>query len=232
MFPSSILNDTEIERLRRFSTPTIANAVESFDVRPRTAGFMSPVVKALFPEQPPLVGYAVTATIRASLPRPDAACSPIALLQAKEKIPGPAVAVVHDLDAPVPVGAFWGEVQSNVYRRFGFVGAVTDGGVRDLEEVRQLGFGLFAASPLVSHAYVHLVDVGEPVEVGGVRVGSGELVHADRHGVLVVPSEVANRVADAAAELEERERALIAATRAPEFSLQDLVRAWVEAGLP
>ena len=113
-------------------------------------------------------------------------------------MPQPRVVVAQDMDEPPGVGSLWGEVMASIHVSLGCVGYVTNGGVRDLTEVGLLGFAYFAASVLVSHAYVHMVDFGAPVEVGGVTVQPGQLIHADQHGVLLIPHEVAPYLAQVA----------------------------------
>ena len=112
--------------------------------------------------------------------------------------------VLQDLDAPNPVGSFWGEVQSNVHKALGCVGTVTDGGVRDLDEMRALNFRAFASQPLVSHAYVHLVDASVPVTVGGLTVNTGDLILGDQHGVTNIPMDIAAEVPAEVRRLEAR----------------------------
>jgi regulator of RNase E activity RraA len=136
-------------------------------------------------------------------------------------VPEPRVIVIEDLDEE-PIGSFWGEVQANIHRALGCAGAVTNGGVRDLDEVRALGFQLFAGSVMVSHAYVHVVEVGGPVTVGGLTVRPGQIVHGDQHGVAAIPREIAREVPEGARRVEERERAIIDLCRSPEFSLDRL----------
>lgn len=219
------LSRDELEALARFTTPTVANAIELFNLRPRYEGFMDSSVRCILPELGVMVGYAVTATIRASAPRPESALSPLALYEEVQKYPEPRVVVIQDLDAPNPVGSYWGEVHASVFRGLGCVGTVTDGGVRDLDEVRGIGFHFFAACVLVSHAYVHLVEVGEPVRVGGLTVRSGDLLHGDQHGVLAIPRAVAREIPQAVAQVERRERRIIEAARRPDFSLERLAEA-------
>ncbi len=217
-----VLSADELERLRRYDTPTVANAVETFGVRPRTAGFASPEVRCIFPELGVMVGYAVTGRMRASVPGAGS-YSRRGWWDAVVAAPAPRVAVIQDLDDP-PVGAFWGEVQSNIHRALGCEGVVTNGGVRDLREVEALGFRYFAGSVMVSHAYVHLVDFGTPVTVGGLEVRPGDLVHADRHGVQVIPLEIARAIPAACERIVAQERTVIALCRSPEFTLDALER--------
>lgn len=220
--PSPLPPDA-LARLRTFSTPTLANAVETFNLRPRTAGYMSSQVRCLFPDLGPMAGYACTATCRAGAAPPrEAGARRFEMWRALEQIPAPRIIVLQDLDDPPGVGAFWGEVQSNIHRALGCVGTVTNGGVRDLEEVRALGFHFFAGSVVVSHAYVHLVEFGQRVEVGGLVVRPGDLLHGDRHGVLSIPIEIAEKVEDGVARVEREEREIIRYCQSPNFTRQGL----------
>jgi regulator of RNase E activity RraA len=217
-----MLNAEELDALRRYDTPTIANAIETFDVRPRTAGFASPAVRCIFPQFGTMIGYAVTARCRAAQP----AAQPYSRhgwWDAVAAAPAPRVAVIQDLDDP-PVGAFWGEVQSNIHRALGCVGAVTNGGVRDLREVEALGFQYYAGSVMVSHAYVTMVDYGTPVTIAGLEIRPGDLVHADLHGVQVIPPEIARAIPGACEAIIAKERTIIDLCRSPQFSVDALKR--------
>jgi 4-hydroxy-4-methyl-2-oxoglutarate aldolase len=212
-----------LAELRLYSTPAVANAIETFNLQPRTAGFMSSQIRCIFPDLGAMVGYAYTATIRASSAPPSgAAALRPAMWREVEEIPSPRVIVIQDLDDPPGVGAFWGDVQSNIHRALGCIGAVTNGSVRDLDEVRALGFHLFAGSVAVSHAYVHLVEIGIPVQVGGITVRSGDLIHGDQHGILLIPPEIAGRISEGVEKVEQVERQLIACCRNPGFTRQGL----------
>ncbi|HLH69509.1 MAG TPA: RraA family protein [Candidatus Dormibacteraeota bacterium] len=217
----AVLPPTVLQDLRRYDTPTLSNAIETFDVRPRDQGFAGLEVRCLFPELGVMVGYAVTATIRAR-GRPEREPDHRPLWDLVRSSPEPRVVVMQDLDDPPAHGAFWGEVQANIFRALGCVGTVTDGCVRDLEEVRALGFHLFARGPGVSHAYVRLESVGEPVTVAGLTVRPGDLLHADRHGVLLVPHEIAAELPAAADRIIEREQAFIRWLRSPDFDPERL----------
>ena len=213
----------ELDALRQLNTPTISNAIEIFKIRPRSEGFMDASIRCIFPEMGVMVGYACTATIAAREPAPPGLhVSRFEQWDNVLSIPAPRVMVIHDLDDPPAVGSYWGEVQSNIYRALGCVGTVTDGSVRDLDEVCELGFHFFAAHVSVSHAYVHLVDFGQPVKVGGLTVHPGDLIHADQHGVLVIPHEVARNVVAAAAEVERVERQIIDYCKLPDFHIEGL----------
>ena len=123
--------------------------------------------------------------------------------------PGPKIAVGQDLDDPPGLGAQFGEVTATIHQKLGCVGHITSGCPRDLDEVHALGFQLFGLNPCVSHAYVRLVEFGTPVMIGGVEIHCGDLIHADKHGVCVIPHEVAHRLAAACAEVERREQPLL-----------------------
>ena len=210
----------ELAALKRYDAPTIANAVETFDVRLWTEGFMSPSIRCIFPELGTMAGYAVTGRIRASQSG-GGAYSRHGWWEAILRHPAPRVIVLEDVDDP-PVGAVWGEVQTNIHKALGCIGTVTNGGVRDLTEVRGAAFHYFAASIMVSHAYVQLLDYGEPVSVGGVTIRTGDLIHADQHGVQVVPIEIAPQLPAACEAIIAKERRIIAYCQSNEFSLEGL----------
>jgi len=212
-----------IEALKKITSPSVANAIETFNVRPRNQGQMSSALRALFPELGPMVGYAVTAVIRAEpAPLEGHRSSTFGWWDFVQSIPAPRVVVVHDLDDPPGQGAQWGEVQANIHKALGCVGAVTDGSVRDLDEVKALGFQFVAAHVSVSHAYVHMVDFGLPVKVGGLWVKPGDLIHADQHGVVTIPPEIAPRIAGAVTRIEADERKIISVCQSPDFSAERL----------
>ena len=208
------LTAEELAALRAISTPTICNAIETFDVRPRSEGFMDSTITCRFPELGPVIGYAVTAKISAA--EPPGVEMPHAEVWAEfARIPKPWLVVIEDLEYPNPVGSFWGEVNAGVYKALGAVGTVTNGGVRDLPEVRPTGFQFFSSCVLVSHAYVHVVEYGGPVAVGGLTVRPGDLLHGDEHGVTSIPLEIARDIPQASQAIEMAERRLIDYARSP-----------------
>jgi regulator of RNase E activity RraA len=213
------LTTQEIEALKKITSPSVANAIETFKVRPREQGNLSSDIRARFPEMGPMVGYAVPCVIRAEQgPIDGHRASTYGWWDYVLTIPAPRVIVVHDLDDPRGQGAQWGEVQANIHRALGCVGVVTDGSVRDLDEVRALGFQFCAAHVSVSHANVHMVDFGIPIKVGGVLIKPGDLIHGDQHGVCTIPHEVAARIPEAIAKVEADEREIIAVCQSPGFS--------------
>lgn len=222
---NQILSKEELRKLQKYDAPTISNAIERFKLRPQNEGFMSSEIKCIFPEMPPMVGYAVTAKMRADNPagknrdyvaRTD-------WWKFIQTIPEPRVIVIQDLDDPKAVGSFWGEVQGNIHKALGCVGVITDGGVRDLPPVQELGFHFFASAVIVSHAYANLVEIGTPVSVAGLTVKPGELLFGDMHGITQIPEEAAGDLADTAEKVIQSEKPLLDYCKSSDFSLDGLI---------
>jgi 4-hydroxy-4-methyl-2-oxoglutarate aldolase len=209
-----------LEQLKRYDSCTLSNAIEVFDVRPRDVGFAAGRIRCLFPSLAPMVGFAATATVRAR-GKAESGNQDV-LFKHTQDVPAPRVLVVQDLDDDPGAGALIGEVMGNIFKRLGCEGIVTDGGVRDLKEVEAIGFQYFAPGPVVSHAYIRVEQAGVPVVVAGLRVEPGDLIFGDRHGVLLVPQEIAAELPAAADKIVEREQKLIAWVRSDEFSLDRL----------
>jgi len=220
---SEPLTPEDLAALRAITTPTVCNAIETFGVRLRNEGFMDSTIVCCFPELGAMAGYAVTVTVRASLP-PEREIPAPEVWAEMDKVPKPWVVVVDDLDYPRPVGSYWGEVNASVYKALGAVGTVTNGGVRDLPEVRATGFHFFSSCVLASHAYVHVVEAGATVTIGGLTVRPGDLLHGDEHGVTSIPLEIARALPKAAQELEARERKLIDYARSDAFTKEGLAQ--------
>ncbi|HMB04271.1 MAG TPA: RraA family protein [Isosphaeraceae bacterium] len=218
-----LLSGAQLEALRGYNTPTISNAIEIFNIRQRHLGFLPHRIRCLLPDLGPIVGYAVTSQTRASFstdPWSDLTADYLRYVAAH---PGPKIAVGQDLDDPPGLGAQFGEVNATIHQKLGCVGHITDGCPRDLDEVHALGFQLFGLNPCVSHAYVRLVDFGKPVRLEGVEIRPGDLIHADKHGVCIIPLEVAPRLADACAEVERLEKPLLEYCRSDEFDLEKYI---------
>ena len=200
------LTPDEIAALRTIDTPTICNAIEQFNVRPLTEGFMGVDVRSLSPDLGVMVGYAVTATIDASSPAKQLGRSLYGpWLEAIDRSPKPVVTVFHDVGPNPRKSAHCGDEMAGAAMRLGAVGLVTDGAVRDLEQCRKLGFHYFAIGAVASHGTHTMKDVGIPIEVDGVRIETGDLIHADVNGVTVIPAEIADRVYEAAIKVREKE---------------------------
>jgi regulator of RNase E activity RraA len=200
----------DLKLLAQYDTPTICNTIELFEVRPRTAGYMDGRIRACFPEMPPMVGYAATATMRCALPRREGDVYGSLDQQVARfgELAGPPVVVFQDLDDP-PVAATFGEIMCTTYQSFGAVGLVTSGAARDLDQVRRLGFPAFSNGAICSHGFSHIVDLHRTVRVGGLTVQPGDLIHADGNGVAAIPLEIAGDVAQAAAEFVKAEALLL-----------------------
>lgn len=213
-----------LERLKAYNTPTVANAIEVFDVRPRNEGFMRPEIRCIFPNMGVMVGYAVTVKIQSVSPGAQgAAIYPSEHWKDILKVPAPRVVVVEDLDEPSGLGSLWGEVNANMHKAMGCVGCVTNGSVRDLDEVEPLGFHFFASHVAVSHAYVHIVEVGTPVRLGSLTVRPGDLLHGDKHGVTNIPLDLATRIPDGVKTVDTMERQIINYSQSSEFTVDGLI---------
>jgi 4-hydroxy-4-methyl-2-oxoglutarate aldolase len=203
-----------LERLRRYDTPTVCNLIELFDVRPQSAGYTDARIRACFPDLPPMVGFAATATFRAS-DRPrgsDVYSSTEEQAERFGELSGPPVVVFQDLDDP-SVAATFGEVMCTIYRTFGAVGLITSGTGRDLDQVRAMDFPVFTNGAVCSHGYPHIPDVQVPVRVGGLQVRPDDLLHGDRNGVTSVPCEIAAELVDVADEFVAAEEIVLDALR-------------------
>jgi regulator of RNase E activity RraA len=220
----------DLETLRRYSTPTVANAIELLGLRSRVEGFFHPGLRCLMPDAPAIAGYAVTCTIATASPDSFGKIESWDYWEHIEQVSGPRIAVVQDADPEPGLGSFWGEVNANIHKALGCVGAVTNGGARDLEEMQRLGFQMLYAHACVSHAYVHITSIGKPVRFLGVSVTPGDLVMADRHGALVIPPAAAPALEEAIAEMERRERPVIEFCQSPGFNRAEL-RKYVELHL-
>lgn len=218
------LTPEQLEALRRLDACTLANAIETFHERLRNEGFVDHTVRCLFPRLQPMVGYAATVKIRGSAP-------PTADGTYAEgtdwwdyilSVPAPRVVVVQDVATRPGLGSLVGAVHMSILDALHCVGVVTNGAVRDIPSAENAGFHYFAGSVSVSHAYVHITEYGKPVEMGGLKIQSGDLLHGDLHGVQSIPLDVAARIPPVAAQIAAREQALIALCRSPGFSLEKL----------
>jgi regulator of RNase E activity RraA len=175
------------EMIREFDSPTVSNAIESFNVRGKAQGIISPQVKEILGYGRPFIGYACTGKIMARDPVPkDFVTDFEAYYSSIEKVQGPVISVIEDLDEE-PIGSFWGEVNAHIHRSLGAVAVVTNGGVRDIEEVRPIGFGFYASCKMVSHANIRLVDFDCSVNIFGTKIYPGDIIFCDQYGALIIP---------------------------------------------
>jgi 4-hydroxy-4-methyl-2-oxoglutarate aldolase len=227
---NSPLTPEQLEALRRLDACTLANAIEKFNQRLRNEGFVDHTIRCLFPRLEPMIGYVATVKIRGSAP-------PTADREYPDRtdwwdyilsVPAPRVVVVQDIATRPGAGALVGAVHMNILRALKCVGVVTNGAVRSLPEAESAGFHLFAGSVSVSHAYVHILEIGTPVEIGGLRLYSGDLLHGDLHGVQSIPLQLADRIPPIAARIVARKQELIALCQSPAFTLEKLRAAVAE----
>jgi len=212
-----VLTSQELESLGRLNSCQVADAIEAFDIRLRNEGMTDSTIHCMFPNLAPMVGYAVPARIRTTEPPMTGRAYPDRtdwwnyLLS----IPAPRVVVLEDMDRSPGRGSCAGEVHSHIFKALGCAGLITNGAVRDLEAVESIGLRLFAGNVAVSRAYFHMIEFGNPVEVGGLKVRPGELLHGDRHGVISVPVSVAKSIPAEAARIAEMERKVIEVAGSP-----------------
>ncbi|MSR57804.1 MAG: RraA family protein [Planctomycetaceae bacterium] len=220
------LSADTLPALGRFDTPTICNAIELFEFRPRNTGFMNGSIKACFPKMPPMVGYAVTSTFRSmSPPRSgDVYASMSQQVESFAGLPGPAVMVYQDLDDPV-ISATFGEVMCSVYKGFGAKGLITSGTGRDLEQVENIGFPTFTSGAICAHGYCHTLAVNVPVTVGGICIYPGDLLHGDLNGVSTIPHEIASEVPQVCEELAAAEKVVLDYVRGTKLTSAGLAEA-------
>lgn len=221
---STPLTAEQWAELQRFDTCTLANAIEMLELRLRNEGFADSTIRSILPCPQPVAGNAVTVRIRCSSPpmRGGAYVDRTDWWGHILTIPAPRIVVIQDVDEAPGTGAFLGEVHARILKALGCVAAITNGSVRDVPAIEPTGFKLFANHLSVSHAYVHIVDFGETVEVGGLAVQPGDYLHADVHGVLSLPKGFAAQLPGIAASIQKRERKVIELCNSPEFTLEKL----------
>jgi regulator of RNase E activity RraA len=221
---NSILTAEQLDILGHLDGCTLADAIETFHERLRDEGFVDNSLRCLFPQLPPMLGYAATVKVRGSAP-------PMASAYYSDRtdwwdyilsLPSPRVLVVQDVATRVAFGSLLGSVHVSIVRALGCVGAVTNGAVRELPAAEQSKFPLFAGGVSVSHAYIHVIEFGTPVEIGGTTIKPGDLLHGDMHGVQTIPLTIAEKIPGVAADISARKHELIALCQSPIFSLEKL----------
>jgi regulator of RNase E activity RraA len=227
----SAITSATLAKLRTFDTPTVCNLIELFDVRPRNTGYMDARIRACFPEMPPMVGFAATATFRSDAPprSGDVYSGTDRQVERFGELSGPPVVVFQDLDDP-SVAATFGEVMCTTYQAFGAVGIITSGTGRDLEQVRALDFPAFTNGAICAHGYCHILQLHTPVRVGGVTVYPEDLLHGDVNGVTTIPHEVVSELVDIGAEFVAAEAIILNALKSQDTSPARLREARAEAG--
>jgi regulator of RNase E activity RraA len=218
------VSDHILDFLRRTDTCTVSNAIETFDVRMRNEGYIQGTARSMFPAMPPVAGYAITGRIRTGAPP----MSSRVYYQNPEwwehvaALPGPKIIALADIDRAPGAGALFGEIHARIAIALGCVGYVTNGAIRDVTALEALGFHCFAGSVSISHAYAHIVDFGEPIEIGCMKINSGDLLHGDRHGVQRIPIEIAGELPAVTAKIKAHEAELFRLCEQPDFSIDKL----------
>lgn len=225
--PTTLPEDV-LTRLRDFDTPTICNALEVAAPEHRGTGYTTRPLVCLRPAMPPIVGYARTATLRAERPSERPAEQDrqrrLDYYAYVAEGPRPSVVAIQDLDPAPGYGSFWGEVNSHVHRGLGALGVVTNGSIRDLDQNAE-GFQMLAGMVGPSHAHVRIESFDLPVTIAGMAVASGDLIHADQHGAVVIPADVAAELPTIAEHLARKEAVIIEASCRPDFNFDRLARA-------
>lgn len=224
-----MIDDDLLALLSGADTPTVCNAIEVVEGRRGFTAFTRGTVLASHPSTPAMVGFAVTAKISGIAPPSE----PAPVIRARRmdyyrmmaEAPKPAVAVIEDVDFPGCVGAYWGEINTEVHKGFGLAGALTNGVMRDLGDLPD-GFPVVAGSIGPSHGFVHVVENATPVTVFGLTVAPGDLVHADRHGAVVIPPEVLPGLAAGIRKLRDTEGLVLVPARRPGFDFAAFEAAW------
>jgi regulator of RNase E activity RraA len=221
----TLIDSSLLELLRGYDTPTVCNALEVVAPQRRMVGFTRRPLVCVRPELPPMVGYAATVSCRAAVPPTESAevrrARRIAYYEYIDSLPRPSIVVVQDLDDPAGFGAMWGEVNTAVHKGLGALGVITNGSVRDIDQFAP-GFQALAGSIGPSHAWVSPAGWGEPVDVHGMTVRHGDLIHADRHGAVVIPHDVAANIPAAVDLLVRKEKVILDVARASDFSIDQL----------
>jgi 4-hydroxy-4-methyl-2-oxoglutarate aldolase len=208
-----------IAYLKTIDTATLANAIELLTLRPRAEGYASLDLKCLFPDLGAMCGYAVTAhveTVTLGAPKSEEAF--VELFEAVEASPQPAVVVMQEIGGDRDRATHAGEVMATIFTRLGAIGLVSDCGVRDLTAVRKLGFHYFARGAVASHANYRMVRSSVPVEITGVTIRPGDLIHADENGLITVPESGRERLPELVEAILQKERKLLDFVSAPGFT--------------
>jgi regulator of RNase E activity RraA len=222
-----VVSESQFAFLRSIDTPTVCNLIEIVAPERRGAGYTVANLHCPFPDLPPMVGFAKTVTIRSRNKVSGASYTQKRMdyLDYVAAEPRPSVVMIEDKDEPAGYGAFWGEVQTNVHKALGCLGTITNGSIRDIAQVAE-GFQMLAGSISPSHAYVHVVEFGVPVTIHGMEVDSGDLIHADRHGAVVVPADQIDAMKTALDGLAKQEARIISAARAPGATVESIKAAF------
>ncbi len=212
-----------IEYLKSVDTPTISNAIEMLKLRPRSDGFTPLQVRCLFPEMGVLCGYAVTAQVETvTLGAKAEEERFVELFEAVEKSPKPAVIAFQEIGGNTDCAVHSGEVMATIFSRLGGIGLVSDCAVRDIPEVRAMGFHYFARGVAASHASFRIVRVGVPVQICGMAIQPQDILHGDQNGLIQIPAEALKGLPAAVDAIRTSERRLMDFTKNADFTASQL----------
>ena len=226
------LTAADLNKLTEWDTPTICNGLEHLSSEYRVKSFTVEQMQCFDPSLPPIIGYARTAMIRSMTP-PEGKPEDIREMRAQyyETIsapPNPSISVIQDLDPTPGFGAFWGEVNTAIHKGLGCLGVVTNGSFRDIDACAP-GFQLLGGKVAPSHAWVHLVAIECEVNIFGMAVKPNDIIHADRHGAVVVPEECVKELPSAIDVLTRREAVILEVARSPGFNVEILKKAMADS---
>lgn len=219
------LSEEQVQAIRRINTCTLADAIASSKARLRNQGYSNESIQCVLEGRSPIVGYAVTGRIRSSEPpmvghtfveRQD-------WFKYIQSMPEPRVIVLQDVDSQPGVGAFWDEIHARIHMRLGCIGAITNGAAREIPKIRATGFAIYAGNLSVAQAYAHIIDMGQPVEVGGLEISPGDLIHGDVHGIMTVPKDVIAELPGLAGRISQLRQQINELCDAPELSISNLM---------
>jgi regulator of RNase E activity RraA len=230
-----MLPHSDLLQLKRWNTPTVYNGWEQITrLDPAADAFNLEETRDFMPQMGPMVGYAVTVVVEPSHKshREANANAWNEYRSYVAGIPGPKIVCVQDLDKPRTIGSFLGEVNSNMHRALGCVGTIVDGAIRDVDEMTNAGFKALARRLCVGHAHVHPVRWNCQIEVFGRNVSPGDLIHADKHGFIVIEPEAQPQILEAARFMDANEcQTVIPAARASAgLSADQILTHLAEAG--
>ena len=218
------LTEDQLNAIRQWNTCAVADAIETFDLRLRNEGYTLPGLRCFTGNVHRMLGYAATCKMKSENPPPVARSyyNRTDWWTAIERLPKPRIAVIEHID-PIPGhGSSVGQAHAAILKALNCAGVLTNGSVRDVQVVSEMQFPMFAGSVSVSHAYSHVVSFGEPVQVLGLKIESGDLLYGDCHGVISIPILIAAEIPRAAAEAVSKKRTIVDFCQSPDFSVEEL----------
>jgi 4-hydroxy-4-methyl-2-oxoglutarate aldolase len=218
------LTQDHLNAIREWNTCAVADAIETFDVRLRNEGYAVPGLKCVTGNLPPMLGYAATCKVKSDNPPPvgHSYYNRTDWWSAIGRLPTPRVAVIEDIDLIPGHGSSVGQAHAAILKALSCAGVVTNGSVRDVPVVAEMEFPMFSGSVSVSHSYAHLVEFGEPVQIFGLKIQSGDLLYADCHGILSIPLSIAAEIPGVAAGIARKKRTIVDFCQSPAFSVDEL----------